>query len=61
MTNTIPSRDIGVLIGNMVHQQQGCGEVRGLMRIANLVQARRLELEQRLNLVPEAQQPELND
>lgn len=46
------AREIGMLFGNLLHREQSLGEARGLERLQNLINDRKLELEQALDLAP---------
>jgi len=49
MTQLIPSRELGQLLGNMLHREQTFGEIRGLSRLQLLINERKATLEERLN------------
>ena len=51
MDGLVPARDLGRLLGDMLHREQSIGEKRGLLRLKRLIDDRKLELETRLGLV----------
>lgn len=57
MINTTPKRDLGAFFGELMLREQSIGECRGLQRVTNVIHGRKFELERRLNLIPEEQQP----
>lgn len=55
MGNLIPPRDLGHLLGDLLHREQSFGQIRGLDRAEILILDRIRELEQVLELVPNRQ------
>jgi predicted methyltransferase MtxX (methanogen marker protein 4) len=51
----VPSRDLGRLLSEYLHREQVVGEVRGLLRLDELIAARRHDLEATLKLIDEPQ------
>jgi hypothetical protein len=49
IVNLTPSRDLGTFIGNFFHTEQSKGEIRGLRRLAALLNDRKLELERKID------------
>lgn len=49
MAQILPHRDLGVLMGSMLHREQSFGEIRGLERLEKLLLDRKSELESKLD------------
>ncbi len=52
LTQLTPNRDLGHLLGDLIHREQSLGETRGLSRLQNLIDDRVLELQRKLDLIP---------
>lgn len=50
LVNLPPSRDLGQVVGGLLHREQSFGEIRGLQRLNKLISDRRTELEIKLGL-----------
>jgi len=51
----VPSRDLGSLLSEYLHREQVVGEVRGLLRLEDVLLARKHDLEVKLKIIDEPQ------
>lgn len=49
LSQLVPSRDLGTLLGSMLHREQSLGEIRGLRRLSSIISQRKSELDEKLN------------